>query len=344
MQIWPAAHPLNPQALDLVLAPAALCAQMTPGGTCTTSPFNQLVGSDGINRFVVGTAAALNMEPSSSLQCTLPSPSSSPSPSVTPSSSSTMTRTATTSPLPSLTVSTATTWPSSQQLTGYSTITISAELSISGQVKISASSIVITDTGSIIGDGGGPPSDQGQGWPLSLPGCYTTAYFNGLGGSYGGCGGLSQLSSWGNGAPAGPNSCNWGNIYGNANAPMDMGTGGLACLSNPGGSGGAAIFLQAESITINGNISVAGGSGVSGRGNGHYEPGGGGSGGSIRIVATTLSPSSGRLSANGGTGGMAYAGGWGAGGGGGRISISASTWQLASSGLTASALGGMSTS
>ena len=69
LQIWPAAHPSNPQHVDLVVAPAAVCAQLSPGGVCTTLAANQIVGADGVTRFVVGTAAALHMEGSESLMC-----------------------------------------------------------------------------------------------------------------------------------------------------------------------------------------------------------------------------------------------------------------------------------
>jgi hypothetical protein len=55
--------------VDLVVAPAAVCAQLTPGGACTTAAANQVVGADGVTRFVVGTAAAFHMEGSETLTC-----------------------------------------------------------------------------------------------------------------------------------------------------------------------------------------------------------------------------------------------------------------------------------
>jgi hypothetical protein len=69
LQIWPAAHPSNPQHVDLVIAPAAQCAQLSPGGVCTTLAANQIVGADGVTRFVVGTAAAFHMEAGETLTC-----------------------------------------------------------------------------------------------------------------------------------------------------------------------------------------------------------------------------------------------------------------------------------
>ena len=67
--LWPAAHPQNPQRVDLVVAPAALCAQLSPGGACTTAAADQVVGADGVTRFVVGTAAHFNMEAAEVLSC-----------------------------------------------------------------------------------------------------------------------------------------------------------------------------------------------------------------------------------------------------------------------------------
>jgi hypothetical protein len=67
--LWPAAHPQNPQAVDLLIAPADVCAQLTPGGVCTTAAYNQLVGVDGVTRFVVGTADSFKVEASETLMC-----------------------------------------------------------------------------------------------------------------------------------------------------------------------------------------------------------------------------------------------------------------------------------
>ena len=69
LQIWPASHPQNPQAVDLVIAPSTLCATLSPDGVCTTASQNQIVGADGVTRYVVGTAAAFHMEAGSSLTC-----------------------------------------------------------------------------------------------------------------------------------------------------------------------------------------------------------------------------------------------------------------------------------
>ena len=70
LQIWPAAHPANPQRVDLVIAPASSCAQLSPGGVCTTLAENQITGADGITRFVVGTAADFHMQADEKLSCT----------------------------------------------------------------------------------------------------------------------------------------------------------------------------------------------------------------------------------------------------------------------------------
>jgi hypothetical protein len=67
LQIWPAAHPSNPQHVDLVIAPAAQCAQLTSAGACSAAA--SIVGADGVTRFVVGTAAAFHMEAGETLTC-----------------------------------------------------------------------------------------------------------------------------------------------------------------------------------------------------------------------------------------------------------------------------------
>jgi hypothetical protein len=53
----------------LIVAPAGTCAQLTSNNVCTTLASHQIVGSDGITRFVVGTADEFNMEPSELLTC-----------------------------------------------------------------------------------------------------------------------------------------------------------------------------------------------------------------------------------------------------------------------------------
>jgi hypothetical protein len=52
-----------------VIAPLAVCADLSPGGSCATAPDNAFVGSDGITRFVVDSAAALHMSAGETLAC-----------------------------------------------------------------------------------------------------------------------------------------------------------------------------------------------------------------------------------------------------------------------------------
>jgi ADP-ribosylglycohydrolase len=70
LQIWPAAHPSNPQHVDLVIAPSAQCAQLTSAGACAAAA--SIAGADGVTRFVVGTAAAFHMEAGETLTCAAP--------------------------------------------------------------------------------------------------------------------------------------------------------------------------------------------------------------------------------------------------------------------------------
>ena len=68
LQLWPAMHPSNPQRVDLVVAPLATCQQMTSAAACAAAA--TVAGTDGVTRFVVGTAAAFNMEADETLTCT----------------------------------------------------------------------------------------------------------------------------------------------------------------------------------------------------------------------------------------------------------------------------------
>jgi sugar lactone lactonase YvrE len=67
LQIWPAASPANVRGVDLLVAPLALCQQMTSSAACGTAA--TVAGVDGVTRYVVGTAAAFNVEPTESLTC-----------------------------------------------------------------------------------------------------------------------------------------------------------------------------------------------------------------------------------------------------------------------------------
>ena len=67
LQIWPAAHPANPQHADLVVAPLAACEQLTSASACAAAA--SIAGADGVLRVVVGTAADWHMEAGESSVC-----------------------------------------------------------------------------------------------------------------------------------------------------------------------------------------------------------------------------------------------------------------------------------
>jgi hypothetical protein len=67
LQIWPAANAANARSVDLLVAPLALCRQMASEAACAAA--DTVVGADGVTRFVVGTAAAFNVEPAEALTC-----------------------------------------------------------------------------------------------------------------------------------------------------------------------------------------------------------------------------------------------------------------------------------
>jgi RHS repeat-associated protein len=120
---------------------------------------------------------------------------------------------------------------------------------------------------------------------------------NAPGGSYGGLGGMLVGTS--------------GRVYGNAQNPNELGSGGSVW-----GAGGGLVRISAQSLTLDGLIFANGQSCGS-----PYEPGCAGSGGGILLNARTFN-GTGKVVANGGLGRT----GWpaGAGGGGGRVAIYAS--------------------
>ena len=68
LMLWPAAHPQNPPPhVDLVVAPLAACQQLTSAAACASAA--SIAGADGVQRYVVGTAAALHLEAAETLAC-----------------------------------------------------------------------------------------------------------------------------------------------------------------------------------------------------------------------------------------------------------------------------------
>jgi hypothetical protein len=121
------------------------------------------------------------------------------------------------------------------------------------------------------------------------------------GGSHGGLGGLGT-------------SGDAGNVYDVVEDPFALGAGGSTGdypYSGSGGNGGGLIRIEADVLTLNGQILANGQSP-----GGYYS--GGGAGGSINLRVRQIS-GSGTVQTNGGSGGV-YSGG----GGGGRIAI---RWQ-----------------
>ena len=57
----------NPRGIDLLVAPLALCRQMTSAEACGAAA--SVVGADAVRRYVVGAASAFNVEPAESLTC-----------------------------------------------------------------------------------------------------------------------------------------------------------------------------------------------------------------------------------------------------------------------------------
>ncbi|MBN2375582.1 MAG: hypothetical protein JXD22_04225 [Sedimentisphaerales bacterium] len=158
----------------------------------------------------------------------------------------------------------------------------------------------ITIAGTVDGTGKG---FRGEANYQEGPGC---GGYPGGGGSYGGIGGTR-----GGGGASG------GAIYGTADGQtIEKGSGGgdTSGALYGGGNGGAAITLQAESLTISGDITTNGTQGLD-----STFSAGGASGGGVLIITDAIELSGATISANGGRGGNgSYGGG---GGGGGRIKI-----------------------
>ena len=62
-------HPSNPQHVDLIIAPLAMCQQLTSSTACAAAA--SIMGMDGVLRLVVGTAAALNLKAAEALTCSV---------------------------------------------------------------------------------------------------------------------------------------------------------------------------------------------------------------------------------------------------------------------------------
>ncbi len=190
-----------------------------------------------------------------------------------------------------------------------------------------------------------------DGQPGQFPGLvFPSAGAGGPGGFDGGEGGGKAIVAGGMGlGPGGgssSDSCGGGGGGFGApgrNAPPDCGTAGGPSYGNPqlipllggsgggggaqpiggprgsgGGGGGGAILIAASgTLTLTGTISAAGGGAYSG----------GGAGGGVRLVATTLTGSGGRILVTGGNGFIGTLGPWGRGGFG-RIRLEAFTNNL----------------
>ena len=165
-----------------------------------------------------------------------------------------------------------------------------------------------TATGNLTINAGGSVNVNNRGYDAGVgPG--SGAYNSGVGGSYGGLGGVSTYSTGGSIFP----------VYGSSTAPTDLGSGGSYYSTCTGSSGGGAVkFTVQGNSVINGSITSNSGTIT---GNCGYAPGAA-SGGSIYIISSGFR-GTGSLTANGGD--TYYSGccnNGGGGGGGGRIAVS----------------------
>lgn len=183
-------------------------------------------------------------------------------------------------------------------------------LNIFGRVYFNGSSFSVDSSSVVNGDGLGPAGGAigavGQG---TCGGDFTNSDGGG-GGGYGGVGSDAPDNS--------VQSCTTGSATTDAIVNGSGGGGGTGSGSAPGGDGAGAIYIWADDIDIDGNITFRGDKG----GVATIRPGGGGSGGGILLKGDTVDVS-GVLDASGGDGGDGNGGcnDCGGGGGGGRIKI-----------------------
>ncbi|MFZ2777675.1 MAG: fibronectin type III domain-containing protein, partial [Candidatus Moraniibacteriota bacterium] len=164
-------------------------------------------------------------------------------------------------------------------------------------------------------------------------------YPGGASAGFGPGAGADGGSGAGHGGVGGPGNSGavGGAVYGVAQAPTELGSGGGGHCGGPGygGAGGGAIKIAAGGVlTIDGSIVANGSNGISNSGC----SGGGGSGGSIWIQTGTLAGSTGVVTANGGGG--ANGSGIGGNGGGGRIAVYYTSYAYSGSFAVAVGVGG----
>lgn len=180
-----------------------------------------------------------------------------------------------------------------------------------------SSEIAVNGQGNPGGESGSAGSGYGYGEPADV-----NSDDGGGGAGYGGSGGD------GGGGYAGYGGMKYGD---RTSVFVQTGSGGggggneYYGTGGKGGNGGGGIWLDAETITIEGEISTSGENGENGDAPGSYDAGGGGggSGGGILIRGKDVTiSSSAELAAKGGKGGRGHDSGDGGGGGaGGRIKV-----------------------
>ncbi len=195
---------------------------------------------------------------------------------------------------------------------------LSGQWDVSNRVYIVCSNLTLATNGSI--------NVSQKGFRGGVSGAATHREGYGPGGGKAGAGGRGGGGSYGGrGGRGNSDTALFSTTYGQADSPIDPGSGGGAKSSSPGdgGAGGGYVRVQASGlVTLHGSITADAGNGVS-------DSGGGGSGGGVWISCGTFAGSNGLISANGGDG----LGGWGGGGGGGRIAVSYDAAAQAASGL-----------
>jgi hypothetical protein len=185
-------------------------------------------------------------------------------------------------------------------------------LTITGDVEIDADTFTVDSSSSVAGVGGGPVGvSQGAGNGSGAGGSSLNS--GGGGGGYGGQGGVG-------GKDSGDTPGSGGSSYGTSGSlAIQEGSSGGGTTSVAGSDAGAALWVSAEIITINGDIWMDAEDALC---SSALRCAGGGSGGGLLLHGDRVTLN-GSLSANGGDGGNSTnsAADGGGGGSGGRIKV-----------------------
>jgi hypothetical protein len=203
----------------------------------------------------------------------------------------------------------------SLRITSNSVVYAISDATNGGSVRFTVNNLTVDLGGQLNADGSGFRGFKAGNTGMGPGGGGATDV--GAGAGYGGAGGTNQRGVVG------------GGTYGSLETPLLPGSAGGRASGDavPGGPGGGLVWVEADTIVVDGVVSA------NGQSQGSY--GGGGSGGGVYLYTRRFN-GTGRLEASGGAG-AGGAGAWPSGGGGGRIAV----WRVNSAQCTTAVTGGV---